>query len=275
LALKEVKSLRFLEAKLFFLAVLGVILLLSGSVISGCLAAAELTQASSTQAPLVPTHTLNPTPTIVWFPPTPTFTPFPTQVVTPTAEMRTSLGQVLFSDNFSSTLNWSLPSTDEGTVAIDNGELSIAIPEDKAYIYAIRLKPQLDNFYIEITASPSLCAGLDEYGLLLRFTSPSNYDRLSLTCDGQVRFDRISAGTASALQAWMISGAFPPGAPGNTRLGVWAVRDELRVFINDIYQFSVRDPVSTSGSFGVYARSTGANSLTVLFSNLVVRQVNR
>lgn len=116
---------------------------------------------------------------------------------------------------------------------------------------------------------------MDEYGFLIRFTSSSNYDRIALTCDGQVRLDRVSAGTATALQPWMISGAFPPGAPGNTRLGVWAVGDELRVFINDIYQFSVRDSILKNGSVGVYARSTGANALTVLFSDLVIRQASR
>ncbi len=242
---------------------------------SGCLAEAVLTQTPPTQSPLPPTGTAQPTPTIVWFPPTPTFTPYPTQVVTPTAEMRPGLGQVLLSDTFSSTIGWSLASTAEGTIAIDDGELSIAIPEGRAYLYSVRLKPQPSDFYAEITASPTLCAGLDEYGMLLRYTSSFDYDRISLTCDGQVRMDRVSAGTGSPLQAWMISGAFPPGAPGNTRLGVWAVGDELRVFINDIYQFSVRDPILKSGSLGVYARSTGANSLTVRFSDLVIRQVNR
>jgi hypothetical protein len=189
--------------------------------------------------------------------------------------MHPGLGQVLLNDTFTNTQNWSLPVAAEGTVAMDGGELSIAIPEDRAYLYAVRIRPQLGNFYAEITASPTLCAGMDEYGLLLRFTSSANYDRISLTCDGQVRFDRVSAATASPLQPWMISGAFPPGAPDNTRLSVWAVGDELRVFINDIYQFTVQDTIIKNGLLGVFARSTGTNALTVRFSNLVVRQVNQ
>jgi hypothetical protein len=275
LAPKEVKSSRSIDLKTYFFISLGIVIVITGFILSGCLADVSLTQAPSTQVPLPPTSTPQPTPTIIWFPPTPTFTPFPTQVVTPTAEMRTGLGQVLLDDTFSSTVDWNLPASVDGTIAINTGDLSIAIPEARAYLYAIRLKPQLIDFYAEITAGPTLCAGKDEYGLLVRYTSSANYDRISLTCDGQVRLDRVSAGTASALQPWMVSGAFPPGAPGNTRLGVWAVDDELRVFINDIYQFSVRDPVSKSGSIGVYARSTGVNALTVLFSNLVVRQASK
>ncbi len=250
--------------------------MIAGLMLSGCLAQATFNQPPSSATPAPdPTGTPPPSPTVVWFPPTPTFTPYPTQVVTPTAEMRPGLGQVMLRDTFSSTVGWSLPATADGTAAIDDSALSIAIPEARAYLYAIRLRPQLTNFYVEITAGPTLCQGKDEYGLLVRFASPANFDRIALTCDGQVRLERISASTASALVPWSISGAFPPGAPGNTRLGVWAVGDELRVFINDIYQFSARDPNSGSGSIGVYARSTGANALTVLFSDLVVRQVSK
>jgi hypothetical protein len=275
LAPKENKSSRFPDVKAFYLIILGMITLGGCLLMSGCLSEAVLTQPAPIPSPLPATATAQPTSTIVWFPPTPTFTPYPTQVVTPTAEMRTGLGQVLLTDTFNSTVGWVLPSTDEGTIAIDGGELSIAIPEARAYLYAVRLKPQPTDFYAEITASPTLCEGVDEYGMLVRYSSSFDYDRISLTCDGQVRLDRVSSGTASPLQAWMISGAFPPGAPGETRLGVWSLGDELRVFINDIYQFSVHDPILKPGSFGVYARSTGANSLTVRFSDLVIRQVNR
>jgi hypothetical protein len=189
--------------------------------------------------------------------------------------MRPGLGQILLTETFSSTLGWNLSSGVDGTTAIDGGELSIVIPQGKAYLYTIRQQPQLENFYVEVTASPTLCAGMDEYGLLVRYSSSSNYDRISLTCDGQVRMDRVAAGTAFALQPWMVSGAFPPGAPALTRVGVWAVGDELRVIINDIYQFSVHDTLNKSGSLGLYARSTGSDALSVRFSNLVVRQASR
>jgi hypothetical protein len=261
--------------KVFVSIFLGAILLLGSLVLSGCLVETTPSVLPPTMEPLPPTLTPQPSPTVIWFPPTPTFTPYPTQVVTPTAEMRPGLGQILLNETFSSTLGWSLASSVDGTTAIDGGELSIVIPQAKAYLYTTRQQPQLDNFYVEVTAGPTLCTGMDEYGLLVRYTSSSNYDRISLTCDGQVRLDRVAAGTASALQTWMISGAFPPGAPALTRLGVWVVGDELRVFINDIYQFSVHDTLNKSGSFGLYARSTGANALSVRFSNLIVRQASR
>lgn len=261
--------------KAFFFIIIGLFLISTSSLLGACLPQANLTPAPLPTGTPVPIPTLAGTPTIVWFPPTPTFTPYPTQVVTPTVEMRTGIGAVLLEDKFTSSLDWSLPSTAEGTAAINGGALSIAIPDSRAYIYALRLKPALDDFYVEITAMPALCAGLDEYGLLTRFSSPSDYYRLGLSCDGQVHLERVSAGKSSPLQGWMISGAFPPGAPGDTRIGLWAKGDELRVFINGIYQFSVHDSLNKSGSIAVYARSTGADALTVLFSNLVINQLNR
>ena len=49
----------------------------------------------------------------------------------------------------------------------------------------------------------------------------------------------------------------------------------MRFFINDEYQFSVRDPLLASGRLGVFARSAGDTAVTVNFSNLVVREILR
>jgi len=54
---------------------------------------------------------------------------------------------------------------------------------------------------------------------------------------------------------------------------VWIAGDEIRVFIDDYFQFSARDPVLTGGSLGLFARAAGDSALTVSFSDLVVRQV--
>jgi hypothetical protein len=59
-----------------------------------------------------------------------------------------------------------------------------------------------------------------------------------------------------------------------TQLGVWAQGQDMHVFINDVYQFSVRDTVWSGGALGLFARSAGDTPLTVSFSNLVVYQVS-
>jgi len=195
-------------------------------------------------ATLAPSET--PTPTVVWFPPTPTKTTVPKIELTPTLEMRPGVGEVIFEDDFSASGAWGLGQNSNGTVAMGVNELTIVIVQPKTYLFSTRTEPSSSNFYVEITASPNLCAGLDEYGLL--FGSP---------------------------QPWLVSASVPRGAPSRSRLGVWAVGRELRFFINDEFQFAVSDPYHSSGLFGVFARSAGENAVTISFSDLKVYQIGQ
>jgi hypothetical protein len=223
-----------------------------------------------------PAHTATPTPTAttVWFPPSATPTLFPTAAVTPTPDLRPGLGETLLADDFSDGASWSLGRTSAGGAALGKNELTIALSEPGAYAYSVRGQPVLSDFYLEITASPTLCRGTDEYGLLLRLNSDVDFYRFSLSCDGQVRLDKLAGGAASSPQPWTLSGSVPPGAPSISRLAVWAKGREMRFFVNEEYQFTVSDPTLAEGSLGVFARSDGDNAVTVSFSDLVVREIN-
>jgi hypothetical protein len=214
------------------------------------------------------------TPTIVWFPPTSTPTPFPTQELVPTPEMRPGVGAVILTDDFSTANSWSLGTSGEGRAALSKNELTLAIGPTAAkdYILSLRQEPQLSDFYAEITASPSLCRGGDEYGLLVRAASTQDYYRFALTCNGQARVDRIIQNNTTSPQPW-VDGAVPPGAPSTSRIAVWAVGREMRFFVNDEYVFTINDPLLPQGSLGVFARSVNDNAVTINFSNLIIREV--
>jgi hypothetical protein len=231
---------------------------------------ASITVLPTDTSPLAATFT----PTIVWFPPTETPTPFPTWAVTPTEDMRPNTGEILFEDDFSSQSGWTLTHTQAGNVAYGNDELTIAIGETNAYLFSVREEPIFSDFYLEITAEPNLCKELDEYGVLFRVSPTGDYYRFSLSCNGQIRLDRVIGGQASSPQPWMLSGAVPPGAPSSSRLGVSADGEEMSFFVNGQYQFSVHDPLLTSGSVGVFARSTNNTAVTVNFSDLIVYEIN-
>ncbi len=241
-----------------------------------------LLSSACTVAPTIvvlPTETLQPptvtvTPTIVWFPPTATPTAFPTPIVTPTADMRPKTGKILFEDDFSDPNTWTSSQSEAGSVALGKNELAIAIGETNAYLFSIREEPIITNFYLEITAQTSLCRDLDEYGVLFRVSPTIDYYRFSLSCNGQVRLDRITAGKASSPQPWMLSGSVPPGAPGSARIGISAVGSEMSFFVNGQFQFSIHDPSLSSGGLGVFARSANKKAVTVNFSDLVVYEVN-
>lgn len=187
--------------------------------------------------------------------------------------MRPKVGRTLLEDDFSAQDGWTVSQSQSGSVAYGKDELTIAIAETNAYLFSIREEPIFTDFYLEITAEPNLCSGLDEYGVLFRVSATIDYYRFSLSCDGQVRLDRVSGGQASSPQPWMLSGAVPPGAPSSSRLGISAIGEEMRFFVNGRYQFSVRDPMLTSGGVGVFARSVNKKAVTVNFSDLVISEV--
>jgi hypothetical protein len=248
------------------------ILLLTLLTAVGCTVTAVNTQPSITTA-VVPSATPPATATIIWFPATATYTPFPSPTQSePTPDQHPGIGSLLLEDDFSDSSLWELRQSTFGSIAPGKNELTIAVQDEKTYLTSLRKEPELTNFYSEITTNPTLCLGVDEYGLLIRGSSIGYY-RFSLSCDGQVRLDRIHNGEAAALQLWTPSGEVPIGAPSISRLGVWAKGQELRLFINDKFQFSVRDPLLSIGRMGIFARSTGDHSLTVNFSNLVVYQL--
>lgn len=185
-------------------------------------------------------------------------------------DLRTGIGAVILQDDFSQGDAWELGLTGSGGVALGKNTLTLATEGGKVYLASVRNQPVFSNFYLEVTASLSLCSERDEYGLLLRISPARDLYRFSLACDGYTRLDRIYNGTASSPVPWTPSGAVLPGAPGSARLAVWAVGTEMHFYINDIYQYTVRDTLLFSGQIGVFARSANDQPLTVNFSDLVV-----
>ncbi len=219
-----------------------------------------------------PTVTITPTPTatIVWFPPTATPTPIATQEVMPTEDPRPALGALILQDPFTDQSQWGTGKTGAGSVGFGKNELTLAVSTPQGNLISLREAPQLSNFYMEIDALPSLCLGNDLFGLLLRANSSQDYYRLMINCKGQVRMERVIKARMSLMQDWMGSGQLQPGGMMRTKVGVWANGQDLHIFINGVYHFSVKDSVYPSGVVGVFARSAGDTPLTVSFSNLSV-----
>ncbi len=230
----------------------------------------------STPEPLptaTPTIIPSLTPTIEWFPSSPTPEQLPTIAVTPTQEFMSEIGEIIFQDEFLSSDEWTVPQTDRGQIIIANGEINIIINEPKSLLVGTLEKPDLQDFYAEITANPVLCTGRDEYGFLFRVFSRNKYYRFGLSCDGEVRMEKIIGEEVFMLYPWTRSASVPAGAPSVSKLEILALRDEIRVFINGDPQFTIVDQGWSLGSFGVFARSAGETAVTISFSDLIVREV--
>jgi hypothetical protein len=223
---------------------------------------------------LTPSPTLSPTPTIVWFPPTNTPT-LPAAIgPSPTAFAPPLLGELLLEDDFTDPDVWALTKTTSGSAALGVGELSVVINAPGAYVSTTRIDVYLSDFYLEVTAATSLCAGADEYGLILRAAALSDFYRLSFSCDGRFRLDQVRGGTASSPLPWTESATVPRSAPATSRIGVWADGDVLHIFFNGIYHATAQAAVLDGGTIGFFARSAGDNAVTVNFRELQVWDVS-
>lgn len=242
--------------------------------LGGCAVAAP--QGTPTPAP--PTASITPSPTqtgtILWFPATRTPTPPQVIEVQPTVEHRPGIGKLILEDDFTKANQWNTGQSAAGSITLGDGTLTLAIPNLTGSLLSLRSATTLTDFYLEITATLGLCRGADSYGLLLRAQSAQDFYRLLINCQGQVRLERLKNGQVVILQDWVYSGQVPPGSPLVLRIGFFAVRGDLRIFINDMYQFSAADTIFSSGTVGVFARSNGENALTVNFSDLQVHLVD-
>ncbi len=209
---------------------------------------------------------------MVWFPPTPTRTPRPTlPPPTPTAPSALPHGALILQDTFvTQSALWLFTPAPNGRITLGGNEITFTTQGAKTYLYSMRAQPMLQDFALQVEASLNLCQGLDEYGLLLRFTPPNNFYRFSVACQGQTRLDRIYNGSATSPQPWIPTGNAPPGAPGRVRLAVHAQGKTLRFYLNDVLQFTVTDPFPASGQIGLFVRSSGETPLSISFRDLQV-----
>jgi hypothetical protein len=228
-------------------------------------------------APPTPTSTRTvtpaPTATVEWFPPTPTEVVLPTSQPSPTQQVSMKLGEVIFRDEFQISDGWTVPQTENGNINIGGGEANIIVNTPGAFLVGTREKPDFTDFYVEITASPILCSGQDEYGFLFRLSGREKYYRFAMTCSGEVRLDRIIPGSGAILYPWTRSASVPAGAPSVSTIAVLAQADQLHIFVNGNLQTSVTDQQLRIGSFGIFARSVGDSAITISFSDLVVWEV--
>jgi hypothetical protein len=127
--------------------------------------------------------------------------------------------------------------------------------------------------YIEVTARTNLCRDRDAYGIVFRAPNDVAHYRFVSACDGTAAAARVSLGGPRVLQPPTASADVPLGAPGEVRLGVWALGSQFRFFLNDRYQFTVSDTNYPVGGVGVFVQAGGQTPAVVTFSDLAIFQL--
>jgi hypothetical protein len=223
----------------------------------------------------MPAVTDTASPTIVWFPSTDTPEFLPTQSAKPTEEYRPGLGNLIFTDSFDNPGLWNTSSSEQASATLTRNRLVLSVSEPGPLsILSLRTQPDVGDFYAEAMVDISLCDSKDQYGMVFRASSSADYYRFTINCLGQLRLERVRGGEVYPLNDWISSGDAPTGAPAQIKIGVWAAGRELRVFLNDHYQFSQPDPVFSNGTIGFYIYANGQTPVTVSFSDLSVYSVS-
>ncbi len=247
-------------------------LYLGSLLLASCASLTPLPESTSTPAPVTEAPTS--TAVIQWFPATKTPQQLPSQVIAPTPEYHPGIGSLIFSDSFNEPGLWTITASADVNALVTRNRLLLSFSGQGPFsVTSLRSQPSLDDFYAEATADVSLCSSQDEYGMVFRAQPGQNFYRFVVNCNGEVRLERSHNGQIYPIQDWIASGDATTGAPAQLTLGMWVVGNEMRAFLNDSFQFSVRDPLLRSGSIGFFVYTGGNSSITASFSDLLVYSV--
>lgn len=212
------------------------------------------TQESNTQnAPLatqppspIPSATPEATPTPPLPAPTPTTNP---------SDPALSLGDPTWKDSLDTAKNFYLFENDQTKVEAEDGALALTGRNANGWLgWSLTYAQNPSDFYLEATFRTHSCAGSDLYGIVFRASKENAGYFFGVTCDGRynltyrdlnndIQNELISMKAASAIQA---------GSDQVNRLGVFAQRDKISLYINGSLIDEVTDSTRSSGYFGAF-----------------------
>jgi hypothetical protein len=235
----------------------------------------QAAQSTATAPTLAPSASETPQPSATATATT-TLTPGPTTAVPATAlptlgsnDPRSALGDPDWSDTFRTGENWYLYEDDYARFTVENHQLSMVALRTGPRNSWMLSYPTPDNYYIEMTATTSPCAGKDRYGFILRTDVTSGY-WFMFSCDGMytvVAWDGANE-EAVKLVDWTPSGYIQPGGEKTNRLGVSVKGAEFKLYANGNLLDEVKDDTYEEGSFGVIIGAQKTQGFTVQVSEV-------
>ena len=215
--------------------------------------------ASGTPGPTIP-PTLQVTPT-------PTVTEAPT-VTSVASDPREKLGKPNWKDSFANGDNWPLFDDDHVTMKVSNGQLQMSSTNADKWNSWMLTSQTLANFYLEGTASPGGCSGLDHYGLMVRAPDHNQGYLYAFSCDGQYSLTKWNGKFSVRLVEWTHSDLIQAGPDKTNRLGIMAQGNKLSLYANGNLLTEVLDSSYPMGGFGVFIGAVETPGFTVTFDRL-------
>ncbi|HEY45347.1 MAG TPA: hypothetical protein G4O14_01035 [Anaerolineae bacterium] len=239
-------------------------ILVTAFVLSACVTTAP----PPTSTPTLALPTATPTFIIPTLVPTATFTPEPES--SPTPDLLTGLGDLIFEDSFDSNLGWDVGQTEIGGASLVEERLSLAVRRSNSFYFIQSPAPTITDFFLEVTVRSEVCSDGDEFGVMFRYRAMGEHYRFALTCDERARVSRVLEEGEIVLVPLTQTYAVFPGLLVDNRIAIWASGNQFRFFINHLEVFSASDRVLPSGKLTFFVRSRGSSQTTVSFDDFTV-----
>ncbi len=203
--------------------------------------------------------------------PTATFTLAPTLAPTrPPEDPRWKFGDPDWTDPFENASHWTPYESERAKAEVRDGKFFYTMHVNDSLADWTVSGLSISSFYLEINAyTPSECSGKDRYGVIFRAPYPGEGYLLNLSCDGQFRLVTISSSGVGGLVPWTSHSAILAGPNQVNRIGIWADRKTIAIYINGIAVAGLQDDTYTqAGKFGLSIASENTPNFTVAFDDL-------
>jgi hypothetical protein len=217
---------------------------------------------SPTLQPAAPTIQMDQTATPTQIPsPTKAAVPTPTEI---TSDPKLSLGDPTYKDTFDAKSKFRLYDDGHVKFALKSGSLLLeAYKPDKWQGWTLSYG-DLTSFYMETTLKTGTCAGVDQYGLMIRAKGDNAGYFYGFSCDGQYNFAKWDGNSTSDLVNWTVNDAIQKGSNQTNRMGIMAKGQHFSFYANGTLIGEFDDNSSTHGTFGLFIASTKTPNFTVL-----------
>ena len=215
------------------------------------------------QPTTAPEPTKTPEPTATWTATSaPSATTIPPTVAPPQTDPRTTLGEPTRKDDMKNGGNFFDYSDDHVKfVPADDAMLMTAFNPDAWHGWSLS-STTLKDAYIEMTASPGTCSGLDQYGIMFRSPDFNQGYFYGLSCDGKYSLRKWDGENYTTITDWTANDKILAGSDKINRLGVKTVDNHYTFYANGFQIGEVDDSSYSEGKFGLFIASAATTNFT-------------
>jgi hypothetical protein len=185
---------------------------------------------------------------------------------------KAGLGDPVFHDTFETGGIWPTYEDDHVKFEVADGKLTMtAFNADHRDGWM--MPGQVTDGYIEFTAEPGTCSGLDQYGIVARMVGSDNgyigY-LFGFSCDGRYSLRTWDGSVMTSLVGWTTSSDIVAGSNEENRMGIKLDGTKISMYANGKLLKEINSDAYTEGWYGVFIGASSTPDFTVTGSEYSV-----